>query len=53
MLNFIFLFFLLRTSADRVFIHKNLIAALGIAQVIFVAGIDATENQVRKKQTKI
>ena len=48
-----FILSLLRTSADRVFIHKNLIAALGIAQVIFVTGIDATENQVRRKQTKI
>ena len=36
----------LRSSSDRVTIHRNLVAALGIAQTIFVVGINATKNQV-------
>ena len=31
---------------ERTAIHTNLVVALGIAQIVFLAGINATENKV-------
>ena len=40
-------FFIPRTLAsERTSIHKNLVVAIGLAQIIFLAGIDATYNPV-------
>ena len=40
-------FFISRTLAsERTSIHKNLVVAIGLAQIIFLAGIDATYNPV-------
>ncbi|KAK2550499.1 Adhesion G-protein coupled receptor D1 [Acropora cervicornis] len=36
-------------ASERTSIHKNLVVAIGLAQIVFLAGIDATHNPVACK----